>query len=190
MQLNIIAQAILNHGWPFYALYGLPPLPVDAAGGRGAAAFDDSWADDLHPGSFVDFLCPKGRWVTGVVVEVSPTATEVSVREEGAALSVSAEWLPVDSDRLAPMGQGKKKHKVLEGSDASQAGSASSAGGPGSVVDDAWRAQLRRGYMCDAQDAVKKWYQAVVVDQKADDTDVSVVKVRWVGRAFSVVLVA
>ena len=160
-----MAVGILNYMWPYYFLYGMPPEPVDPSAGSSSSGIADAhWADDLSPGSFVDLLNDEGRWVSATVVEVSPTGTEVSVQCEGAAV----EWLSVDSERLAPIGHNKKKHK--------SEGAAAAAAAAAAPVDDAWRARLVRGYMCDAQDSVRKWYQAVVVDSK-DEDGVSTVKV-------------
>ena len=88
-------------------------------------------------------------------------------------------WLGVDSDHLAPLGQGKKKARGNDAASAA-ASSASSASAAGAAAD-AWRHLLRRGYMCDVADSTRKWYQAVVVEHKEDEGVVSTVKVLPLG---------
>ncbi len=99
------------------------------------------------------------------MLDVSPTCTEVHVQEDGAA----SEWLSVESERLAPAGQGKKKHKAGDSGEAGAGGGGSAAAGAVVPVDDAWRAALKRGSVCDVQDTMKKWYQAYVVDRREED---------------------
>ena len=168
LQMSAIASGILTQNWPFYYLYGMPPAE---SGDGGASSLGDAhWADDLTTGAFVDWLNPEGRWVTATVTDVSPTGTEVCVQEDGQ----SPEWLSVDSERLAPLGQGKKKARGEDGT---------ADGKAASPADDAWRSRLRRGYMCDAQDSSKKWYVAMVVEHKEDDGVITAVKVRRARKA-------